>query len=294
MPTVRAYSQRLMPPYSGQVQIAESGRARALTLDGNLWEIQFLHSADTGQWREQKRFGHPVRRSYIRVAMIRNSEIRRLALPSFLDTGSVDERIVELSEFLAETRLPFPASDHFEYWLLDPKDDSPLALIYSCTSQEEMRTYPSRPEWTALPAATMAIARTPEEEESYAPPVNYRLERLVAERAGQNPRAAWFNRRTDECRTYPPCLISEHWEDEGPSELCRRYLARQAPRLLMLHGLAHPDRARLEQAAREHALEVARFYPLYPAVADQELMAAIRVEARLRQAAAGADPLSAT
>ena len=36
---IKAFSQRLTPPFSGLVQIAESERARALTMDGNLWEI---------------------------------------------------------------------------------------------------------------------------------------------------------------------------------------------------------------------------------------------------------------
>ena len=39
---IKAYSQRLLPPYSGQVQIAESDRARAITTDGESWEIHFL------------------------------------------------------------------------------------------------------------------------------------------------------------------------------------------------------------------------------------------------------------
>jgi hypothetical protein len=54
----------------------------------------------------------------------------------------------------------------------------------------------------------------------------------------------------------------------------------------MLHGLGNDDRSRLELAARKHALEVERFYPLYPTIVDNKLMAAIRVEARLRKAVA--------
>jgi hypothetical protein len=75
------------------------------------------------------------------------------------------------------------------------------------------------------------------------------------------------------------------WESEEDRRLCQRYIERQAPRLLMLHGLKHDDRLRLEGYARQNALEVERFFPLYPAVADDELMSAICVEARLRLAA---------
>ena len=45
---IKAYSQRLMPPYSGQVQIAESDRARALTMDGENWEIHFCYASNVG------------------------------------------------------------------------------------------------------------------------------------------------------------------------------------------------------------------------------------------------------
>jgi len=282
---IGAYSQRLLPPFSGQVQIASSDRARALSLDGVNWEIQFLRGIQDRQRRVQQRHGYAGGPYYIPVAILKNSEIRRLALPSFLDTREIDERVVELSAFLADASLPFPASDHYEYWLLDEKEESPLALIFSCRKSDEMASYPSHPEWTALPASMMKIQNTPEEEARSDPPVNYRLERLVAERAGQSPRAAWFQRRPTETTTFPCCLVSEEWEDEAHRQLCRRYIHRQSPRLLMLHGLKHADRLRLEMAARGEALEVERFYLLYPDVADRKQMAAIRVEARLRRSA---------
>ena len=46
---IKAYSQRLMPPHLGQVQIAECGRARALTLDCKNWGIQRLNAVNDGQ-----------------------------------------------------------------------------------------------------------------------------------------------------------------------------------------------------------------------------------------------------
>ena len=279
---IKTYSQRLLTPYYGQVQIAESERARALTVDGQTWEIQFLHlgnSAPTQFSNEAQ--GTSLR--YRRAVSINDSEIRQKKIGSQLDSGqTVDERILELTDFLADISLPFPAADHFEYWLLDGKDQSPLALIFSCRESEQMNAYPSRPEWTALPAAVMPIEMT-EEEKSYASaPVNYRLERLVAERAGFNPKAKWFTRRLSEEESFPSFMLTEDWQEKESADLCQRYLKRQSPRLLMLHGLGHELRRQLEINARQHALEVARFYPLYPEVVDQALMNAICVEARLR------------
>lgn len=270
---IKAFSQRLSPPYSGQVQIAESERARAITMDGESWEFQFRKAG-----AHQK-----ITHGFARAAYIQHSELGRIADPASLQAGEIDERILELATFLADASLPFSATDNYEYWLLDYEDEAPLAMIFSCSEAEQMATYPQRTEWTALPAAVMQIEATEEEKQSCDSPVNYRLERAVAERAGRKPRARWFNRRENEPDSFPPFLLREDWQDEAQHALCQRYLLRQSPRLLMLHGLQHEERLRLEQAARDHVMEVQRFYPLYPEVADEELMGAIRVEARLRR-----------
>lgn len=271
---VRSYSQRLMPPYSGLVQIAESERARAVSMDGKSWEIHFLQAAN-----------------FRRVAYIRHSELSRLSEQGTHEGHAIDERILELTGYLADATLPFTAADEFEYWLLDPLDESPLALIFSCTKAEQMSTFPVHPEWTALPAAVMPIESTEDERSGNLAPVNYRLERLVAERAGSKPKARWFRRRPSEPDTFPALLLREDWENEEDRALCQRYITRQSTRLLMLHGLEQADRLRMEQASRPHAKEVARFFSMYPEVIDNELMSAIRVEARIRGLTEDQDPL---
>jgi len=52
--------------------------------------------------------------------------------------------------------------------------------------------------------------------------------------------------------------------------------------LLMLHGLGREQRAKMEINAYKYALEVERFYKVYPEVINQTLIDTIRVEARLR------------
>lgn len=288
---IKAYSQRLLPPYSGQVQIAESERARALTIDGKNWEIQFLHAINGGDCHNKPHSDQNVRYSYRRAAYISHSEIhQRTATSPQQDRQEHDERIIELTDFLSKANLPFPATDHYEYWLLDGETQSPLALIYSCTTAEQMENFPSRPEWTALPAAVMPIKATPDEVQRASAPVNYQLERLVAQRAGHYPRASWFHRHT-ETMLFPNLLLTEDWQDEHQHQLYERYIKRQAPRLLMLHGLQHAERQRLEMMARDHALEVERFYALYPTIADKDIMDAIRVEARIRSATEDQPPL---
>ena len=107
----------------------------------------------------------------------------------------------------------------------------------------------------------MEITRIAEERRHYVPPVNYRLAQLVCDRAGRHPGARWIRRRERRTGKFPSCLVREDWQSEEDRWLCRRYIERQAPRLLMLHGLGYEDRLRLEGSARQYAQEVERFSP---------------------------------
>ena len=276
---IRAYSQRLTNPYYGQIQIAESDRARAVSMDCETWEIHFLHNLI----RTDNQAGNKPTRGFRRAAVVDHSQLKTISQASSSGGKEIDERIMELIHFLAEASLPFPAADIYEYWLLDHKDESPLALIFSCSEAEQMASFPDRPEWTALPAAVLPVDATDDEKQRSEAPVNYRLEQLVAARAGQKPRARWFTRREHETGdSFPALMVREDWQEEFQHQLCQRYIERQAPRLLMLHWLTQEERGRLEVAAKTNVLEVQRFYPLYPDVVDKKLMNAIRVEARLR------------
>lgn len=146
-----------------------------------------------------------------------------------------------------------------------------------------MASFPAHTEWTALPHSKMQVENTAEERSRNEPPVNHRLQRLVARRAGLNPRAAWFRRSHDDGDAFPALLVCEDWQEQADHDLCQRYLSRKSPRLLMLHGLSHDDRERLEIAAKTHAVEVDQYFPLYPDVNDERRMSALRVEARFRR-----------
>lgn len=281
---IRAYSQRLLPPYSGMVLIAESERARAQSFDGLNWEIQYLSGNEDSTQRQYRVQGYGLDRGYYQVASLKNKILKSFIFPPHVDADQVSESIHELTEFLSTATLPFPIADLYEYWLLDRTDDSPLALIYSCCEASLMSTFPSKNEWTALPHSKMRIDNTEQEDARNEPPVNYRFQRLIANRAGYNPRAAWFKREPDKQDGFPTMLVREDWAEQAHHDLCQRYLIRKAPRLLMLQSLSAEERSRLEMAARPYVLEVDQYYPLYPAVNDQQLMNTMRVEARLRRA----------
>lgn len=274
----------MVPPFAGQLQIAETGHARALSIDGNHWEVQFRFGAngartDTGPSNLNDQLNR-----YTAVAQITPNGLVRLPLAPVLDTEAVNLSIDHLSASISNSNLPFTAIDRYEYWLLDHAERKPLALLDSCINEEEIGTPSVRPTWTAMPAAQLKIKEeATDQREIGLPPVNAQLESLIAERAGPSPRATWFD-RAKTTTAFPSCLISEDWEQAEHNRICQLYIRRLAPRLLMLQGLEQQNRQRLEQACRENAIDVERFHRLYPEFMDQKLLIALLVEARIRNA----------
>ncbi|MCB1800078.1 MAG: hypothetical protein KDI82_00170 [Gammaproteobacteria bacterium] len=280
---IRAYSQRLLPPYSGVVQIAETARARAQSFDGLNWDFHYFSGNEQGNGDTFRVQGYGLDRGFFNVAKLAGQQLHTFNFPACVNHDKVLASIQELREFLTTATIPFPLGDRFEYWLLDAKDGSPLALIHSCCEASVKASFPKRAEWTALPHSKMRVDNTESEKSRAEPPVNHRLQQLIARRAGSNPRAAWFERGNDCSDDFPGLLIREDWQDEGDHDLCQRYLMRKAPRLLMLQGLTTSERERMETAAKLHVLEVDEYCALYPEIVDEHRMAAIRVEARLRR-----------
>ncbi len=276
---IQSYSKRITPPYSGLVQIVETDQARAMTMDGMSWEFYFMHTLPGEGDKPDRHY----QRRYSPVALIDSREIKKIAEQSSEQNQQMDEHVLELIKFIASAELPFPSVDNYEFWLLDEEDNSPLALIFSCSDQDQMESFPNKTEWTALPAAVMSIEKTAQELADGVPPVNARFEQMVAERAGRYPKAKWFRRHPGEPETFPPLLVREDWQQDDQLDLCRRYLLRQSTRLLMLHGLSQDVRRRLEKAAKQNVFETERFFACYPEVVDNKLMNTILVEARLRR-----------
>jgi len=284
------YSRRLLLPFVGMVQIAELDRARALSMDGDYWSIQYrlpaLGQEQTGRPKVDpgSTYTRVIGYNHAAVGTISQGRLEHHPVPHALADEPVRAASNRLFEEVSAARLPFDAVDRYEYWLLDADDGTPLALLYTGVDEEDLALTPPRPEWHPMPASEMQVNPPEPPQRFYVPPVNYRLERMVAERAGAKPRAGWFERADPLEGGFPPCLIREDWPNEKEQLLCDRYLRRLAPRLLMIQGLPHPLRHRLEQAAREHVFEVERFHALYPEVVDHQLLTAARVEARMRRA----------
>jgi hypothetical protein len=285
---MKAYAKRLNNPFNGIVQIVASERIRASSFNGVDWELQFqcltaygIQYARIGRWESRNGF-------------------KPYPLDPSIDRHEVESEYGAMVKALEAARVPLPQDDHYECWLLDETDHQPLALLSSCCHVAEMRDAGRNPAWKAVNASQLQLDNTPEEERKGFPPVGYRVEQNVKQRAGQNPRAQWFLRVADgsgravsldgqvreacPASCFPPLLLREVWHSKAEEALCERYLQRLSPRLLMLQCLSLESRDRVEQMASKYALEVDANFHLYPAVADRQRMTALRVEARLRRA----------
>jgi hypothetical protein len=277
------YSRRLLSPFIGVVQVAEIPEARALSLDGRNWEVQYARVSEA-QFRTHHPGVDPGRRFGL-VATIENGSLKTRGGHPFAATDSIRAAVDQLFAAVSSALLPFAAADEHEYWLLDDAEGAPLALLRSCVDLEDRDLVPQHPSWVAMPAAQLAVLGTEGTGGTYVPPVNYRLEQAVEHRAGSRPRAIWLNSAHGNSapRTLPPCLLREDWPDEEQRQLCERYVNRLAPRLLMLPDLPRETRRRLEFAARDNVFDVDRFHAVYPEVVEDGLLKAARVEARLRR-----------
>jgi hypothetical protein len=252
-----------------------------MSADGVNWAIQYVRSEDT-----RRRTNNPVEDAsnhYVLVATIARGYLQKKSGHKYLEPD-VQSAIEHLYEAVTGATVPFAAQDRYEYWLLNDADDCPLALLQSTVNKNDMKLRSTHPVWLAMPAAQLEIQAPEPVNEYYVPPVNYRLEELIKQRAGAKPRAAWFERPDPARDDFPSCLISEEWDNKEHQQLCDLYIQRLAPRLLMTHGLSQSVRTRLEQLACRYVFDVDRFYPLYPEVIDHSLMNVTRVEARLRRA----------
>lgn len=280
------YTKRLLNPFNGTVQVIADTEIRALSFNARDWELQFRCDSPKG-----------VR--YARIGTwCRQTGFKPYPLPPDIDVAAVEIAHSKMLGALQAAPALLVQDDTYELWLLDQTQQLPLALLASCRHQDEMSAATVRALWKAVTSNQLQLANTPEEERRGAPPVSYRVEECVKSRAGQNPRAAWFQRLPDrsayrvqgdvvlpEClpaEHFPEFLLREDWKSATEQALCHRYLQRLSPRLLVLQHLSHAARDRLEQMACHYALDVADYFHLYPDIADQQRMTALRVEARLR------------
>ncbi|MCG6967694.1 MAG: hypothetical protein LJE59_14430 [Chromatiaceae bacterium] len=288
----------MLGPFRGVMHSVVTEWADAVTTDGRGWTLYVRGECLYDDLADLERhavsvpdvkFGTWSERAGLRRAPIR--------MPTF------DARVrAEGGRLLAAVQrhaaeLPFALADHFELWLLNAATGLPLALIASGCSMHDCEA-PAGARWTP---GQLCMRELPEARE---------LNNVIAELAGANPQAQWFERHADGSgsarsavagsharlrQTLPSACFAPLFVDAGAlSEqqqgLLSALLRWQSPALLQLPDLSIEQRARFEAAACAHALRLAEQLPLYPRVLDSSAVTAALVEARLRNSRPGKDP----
>ena len=283
MSAPRYYSMRRLSPYQGTVQIVELPDFRAVTSDGIAWRVQFLN-------QRSRVSGHAVWRAD--------------GGGNLIETAYTRELIRALQN---HPPLPFPPEDNLELWLLDAREQKPLALLGSTLGRiRPPRSVDTR--WHATLAEDDSFVAP-----SLAPgggaavtshiPHSQVLSRCVQKAAGPLERAQWFRREDDGSGTglhgsrlddtqvgrklgrdaFPELLLCEHWEVEQEQKLVSDYHEWQAPNLLTHDGLAYATRDRLERVACRQAEKLYRVRHFLPEIINRDLLNVAFVEAVIRR-----------
>lgn len=299
----RCYSQRLLNPFRGAMNVIEFEAAEAVTLDGIHWDI-YVRDAELVKDLPNS---HKVQTSDIRYGKwSKQSGLKRGAIYPSEDFKNLEAQGAIVYEHLLKHHqdIPFPLIDFYEFWLLD-QSENPLVLLNSCIHEEYIEL-DHIPEWCACFESHHSFfsdAAKPEREHNQQNlSAGEYLSQYVNQLAGKDMRAQWFKRNKDgsgnacgglnlheslasrqlEAHAFSPYLINETSHDEIHGRLIRDFIDWQAPCLLLLQNLTKEQRRYFEIKAKQRALEVEKQHRFYPDIIDQSQINAARVEAKFR------------
>jgi hypothetical protein len=300
---IQCYSQRLLNPFRGVVNIIRYKSAEAVTSDGIHWDI-YVSNDSLLDGLDKSR---SIQISDIRYGRWSEREglIRGPVYPSDeFYTLEAMGAVVYQHLLKAHTRVPFPFNDSFELWLLD-ETGRPLALLNSAVDETSIDDYQLL-DWRAGQLCRQSFS-FPSMERTGAGAYDCVADHLIEyinSCASTPPAAQWFERKQGgsaramhghniddslrgrmlDAEDFPEYFISTRHGDDDCSRLVNGFIEWQSPWLLLLNTLTSGQRQYFEQCARKQALVVDQQYLLYPEIIDESFIRAARVEARMRRA----------
>lgn len=309
MPKPKLYSQRLLNPFSGVIQVLENDDARATSTDGINWRIQIQSEIYRTPWRELE-----VPTSYDGYLMYgiwsKTGELARIPIHPTLYQEHVEQSAQNLIGELIKYHhhIPFPATDIYECWLFDAKLHLPIALINSATS-DELPPFPSSPIWYPCDHNDNRFKTSAFRERNLngSNPLGAKevLGCVFNNHAGLPATAIWIKRTESSdgqviatnnkhkllqgeqitMAAFPELGFKSTWDDKDEQQITNDYIQWLSPVLLTLPQLRNETRAQLERYAQLRPLEVEKYHRLYSEVHDAVLLKKILVEATMRKAA---------
>lgn len=300
---ITCYSERILNPFRGVMNIIALEDAEAVTLDGIHWSL-YVHDQSVSADDDPEIFAE-IDNPDIRFGSWSREHgfIRAPILPCYhyLEIQHKGERMLEVLRHYAD-ETPFAFRDRFELWLLDGQTRQPLALLDSASSARGMDS-PGIPAWRVGNICRRSFTPSVDAHAPGTSPADA-LERMVNQRAGTRPSAQWFVRSNNgygigaqgvntgsglvgrelSPRMFPRLFIEEQWADARRSTLVHAFIEWLSPWLLLMDFLKDDQRACLERSAVRNAVVVDRLFRLYPRIINERCIRAARVEAMLRKA----------
>jgi len=300
---VNCYSQRILNPFRGVMNIISIGGADAVTIDGYHWTL-YIHDTfdcptdDPEEFFEidmpDIRYGDWDKKSGLKRSPL-------IASYHYNEIQAIGHVLLAAVEKHAD-QCPFSFEDKYELWLLDEKTREPLALLDSVCKQTEIRA-PESLIWEAGLRCKQEFLKEFSLTDAQLNTTGDLLNQIINQRAGEHPSAQWFYRnqfdygkgmggigldnklagRELSARLFPKMLVQQQWLNKSDETLIDAFINWLSPYLLVLDFLRDAQRKTLEQSARRQALLVDKMYPLYPKVIDQQAINSARVEAMMRK-----------
>ncbi len=297
------YSQRILNPFRGVMNIIELDEADAVTTDGIHWTL-YIHD-DPDPWQYQDNLQADIVTPDIKYGTWSAEEgFRPAPVLSSMNYARIRReggRLLEAIQASYQT-LPFALKDKYELWLLDKETDLPLVLLDSACEEQSLYQDGSL-YWNPGQRCKKMFRSAAVSRSGQSVCAGECIATLINSRAGDTPGAQWFWRDDDgtgfalgginldeavmsrqlPAQAFPPLLLNTQWVAGETLELVYDFQAWLAPWLLLLQDISREQRYQLELEARKQAVLTASLYTLYPEIVDSFIFNAIRIEARLRQ-----------
>jgi hypothetical protein len=300
---VNCYSQRILNPFRGVMNIISIGGADAVTIDGINWTL-YIHDTfdcptdDPEEFFEidmpDIRLGDWNKESGLRCSPL-------IASYHYNEIQAIGNVLLDAVQEHAD-QCPFPFEDKYELWLLDRSNNEPLALLDSACYESDVYN-PDSLHWEAGLRCKQEFKKVNALTEEQNISAGVLLNQLINQRAGEQPSAQWFYRdpfeygkglsganldqeligRELSARLFPKMLIQQQWQDENKASLVDAFIHWLSPYLLVLDFLRDTQREMLELTAKNHALLVDKMHLLYPKIINRQAINAARVEAMMRK-----------
>ena len=300
---INCYSQRILNPFRGVMNIISIGGADAVTIDGSNWTLYIHDNFDcpTDDPEEFFEIDMPDIRfgDWNKASGLKRSPL--IAAYHYNEIQGIGQALLDAVENFAD-RCPFGFEDKYELWLLDDETNEPLALLDSVCKKTEIRT-PETLTWEAGLRCKQEFLKEFSLSDEQLTTTADLLNQIINQRAGKHPSAQWFYRdrfdygkgmgginldnnladRELSARIFPKLLVQQQWLNKSDETLIDAFINWLSPYLLVLDFLRDTQREMLERSAKRYALVVDKMYPLYPKVIDQQAINSARVEAMMRR-----------